>query len=594
MEPTEEQQKIIAAARRVQSLVIQAGAGTGKTATFKKIAADGEPRDSLYITFNRENAVEAKASFPSHVRCVTSHALAHRAVGWRYQARLDNKARQSGRVAAEILGTSWMEFSDEVRISDVQLAQLTLETVARYCHSDAEEITAAHVPRHDDIFVGAGHGALAEVAVRYARHAWKDIEDLEGRLRFVPDYYLKLWALQHPRLDAKVIMLDEAQDTNPVMATLIKNQTHAQQIICGDSNQAMYQWRGAIDALGRWDADEVLYLSKSWRFGQAIAEEANKWLALIGTGLRLSGNSLIDSSITSLPAPDAILCRTNGGAMKQVLEQISVGRKVALVGKTEELKALVRAAEELQTTGQTDHRELYVFNSWKMLQEFVENDAGGRDLKPFVDMVDKHGVAAIRRAVRALVPQDQADTVVSTAHKSKGRQWNTVKVADDFPEENNARPGNSRQADAMIAYVSVTRARTSLDRGSLAWIDRHFPPRPARPVTASLQAGPRAVNSAAAVEKPASAVRCGPTTAAPAPTASAPAPRSAPPTKSPKIVPQPARTQAWPGGPIFPQTLEEIPGFILAFLDKFYLEILLACSIILAVILFAAACGPSR
>ncbi|RIR12967.1 UvrD-helicase domain-containing protein [Mycobacteroides abscessus] len=581
MEPTEEQQKIIDAARRVQSLVIQAGAGTGKTATFKKIAADGEPRESLYITFNKENAVEAAASFPSHVTCVTSHALAYRAIGHRYRSRLAKKARQSGKVAAEILGTSWMDFGDEVRISDVQLAQLTLETVTRYCHSDAEEITTAHVPRQNEIFVGADREALAEAAVRYARHAWKDIENLEGRLRYTPDYYLKLWALQHPKLDTDVIMLDEAQDTNPVMAALIKNQTQARQIICGDSNQAMYQWRGAVDALGRWDADEVLYLSKSWRFGQSIAEEANKWLALIGTPLRLSGNSLINSTITSLPAPDAILCRTNGGAMKQVLEQISSGRKVALVGKTEELKDLVRAAEELQTTGQTDHRELYVFNSWKMLQEFVENDAGGRDLKPFVDMVDKHGVAAIRGAVRALVPQDQADTVVSTAHKSKGRQWNTVKIADDFPEENNARPGNSRETDAMIAYVSVTRARTCLDRGGLAWIDRHFPPRPTRPVPARPQAEPKKVNVAAAVHKPAPAVT-------PVPRAAAALAPSAP-----KPAPRPTRTQAWPGGPLWPQTPEELPGFAIAFLDKFYLEILIVCSIILGVFVFAAGCGAS-
>ncbi|MGW1888630.1 hypothetical protein ACWCP0_42155, partial [Streptomyces sp. NPDC001970] len=53
-------------------------------------------------------------------------------------------------------------------------------------------------------------------------------------------------------------------------------------------------------------------------------------------------------------------------------------------------------------------------------------------LQPFVDLIDKHGTDKILTAVGQLDDEPQADVIVSTAHKAKGREWPTVKIADDF------------------------------------------------------------------------------------------------------------------------------------------------------------------
>jgi len=67
--------------------------------------------------------------------------------------------------------------------------------------------------------------------------------------------------------------------------------------------------------------------------------------------------------------------------------------------------------------------------------------------------------------------------VVSTAHKAKGLDWPKVQVADfKAPEKDDA--GNPRppaRDEAMLAYVTVTRAKHELDRGGLAYIDDHLP-----------------------------------------------------------------------------------------------------------------------
>lgn len=465
--PTGEQAGIVDAAAARKNLVIQAGAGTGKTSTLKLVAKNAlAGRAALYVAFNKSIAQEASASFPSTVQCRTSHALAMRAVGHTYAHRLRGP-RELPERRVQVLGTPWVELSQTVKIPPRQVARIALETVMRYCYSADDEIDVTHVPKQNRV-EGSDHHELAKRVVPYARRAWSDLCARDGLLKLQHDHYLKMWALTRPKLPVDVVMLDESQDSNPLIAQLVQSQTHAQQIAVGDSNQSLYGWRGAIDALADWPADEVHYLTKSWRFGTVIADQANLWLQEIAAQLRLTGNPQIASSLIDLPAPNAILCRTNGEAMSQVMSLLSAGERVALAGGGNDIRALARAAQELKGGRRTSHPELYVFETWGALQDYVENDHAGRDLKPFVDLIDVHGPETVLDAVDALVEERACATLVSTAHRAKGREWDSVKIADDFQGPPD---GELSKVDGMLAYVAVTRARRQLDRGGLAWIN---------------------------------------------------------------------------------------------------------------------------
>ncbi|MCM6777922.1 AAA family ATPase [Nocardia sp. CDC159] len=472
--PTPEQAAIIDAARDGHNLIIQAGAGTGKTSTLKMIAAEIRSKSAVYIAYNRAIADEAAASFPATVQCKTAHGLAMSAVGRKYRHRL-NGPRQPGKRAAELLGiTRWLDLGVQ-KVNPAQQARIALETVQRFCYSADAEIGVHHVPRQ----IGTSmddHLAIQRVVLPYARQAWDDIRSTDGRLRFEHDHYLKLWALTNPELAADVVMLDECQDSNPVVAQLVQSQDHAQQIAVGDSAQQLYAWRGAVDALIEWPADRRLYLSQSWRFGPRVAEEANKWLSLLNTPLRLTGNPQLASEVTQLERPTAILCRTNAAAMGRVMTLLKSGMRVALVGGGGAVKRMAEAARDLQNGRRTSHSELFLFETWADVQDFADESAG-RDLKPLVDLIDTHGVDAIVKAAEELSEEKRADVVVSTAHKSKGREWADVQIADDFPEPDRDDDGEWNtvpDADVMLAYVSVTRARLRLDRGGLGWIDRYL------------------------------------------------------------------------------------------------------------------------
>lgn len=130
-----------------------------------------------------------------------------------------------------------------------------------------------------------------------------------------------------------------------------------------------------------------------------------------------------------------MLCRTNIGAMTQVMNHLTSGHRVALAGGGESRRALAGAARDLREGRPTWHPEPLLFASWGELQDYAEHDPAGGDLKPFVDLIDQHGPEAILAAVDQLTHETGADVTVSTAHRAKGREWNTVRIAPDSTSE---------------------------------------------------------------------------------------------------------------------------------------------------------------
>ncbi|KAA0940675.1 ATP-dependent helicase [Streptomyces apricus] len=477
--PTDEQTYAIDAFRDGHHLVLQAGAGTGKTSTLGLLAAS-TGRHGRYLAFNKDIARDAAIRLPRSVLCKTAHATAYAALGHRYAERLNCPRRPAWRIG-HALGINSPVRIGHHEISHRTLSHTVLRTVTRFCQSADRALAPRHVPVLRGLEKSNERAQFADEVMPFAHRAWADLQNTEqGVVRFEHDHYLKMWALTEPKIKADFLFLDEAQDTNPVLEQVFAAQRgHAQLVMVGDSAQAIYGWRGAQDVMTGFDATH-LTLTRSFRFGPLLAEQANRWLAFTDTPIRLTGSKTIPTKVGLVTYPDAVLCRTNIGAMTEVMKQLKIGRRVALARGGQELNALALAARDLKNGRRTAHPELVLFPSWGELQEYAEYDPAGRDLQPFVELVDTHGPEAIIAAVDALTKEDEAEVTVSTAHKAKGREWPKVRIADDFPPppdsdqlDDNGRPIPEpvSDTDARLAYVAVTRARRQLDLGGLAWIE---------------------------------------------------------------------------------------------------------------------------
>jgi superfamily I DNA/RNA helicase len=253
-----EQQAIIDASQSGADLVIEAGAGTGKTSTLRLVAATQPRRRGLYVAYNKAIATDAKRSFPTSVTCATAHSLAFRAVGRRFAHRLNGPRMPARQTAKELDITRPLAIPHVGLLAPQQVARLVMETITRFCHSEAAHVEPWHVPKTPGLDDPPTIAVLREALVPLARRAWADLSNPDGRLRFTHDCYLKLWQLSDPHLPADYVLLDEAQDANPVVAAIVDRQHHAQRILVGDRCQAIYGWRGAIDAMSRFHADHRL------------------------------------------------------------------------------------------------------------------------------------------------------------------------------------------------------------------------------------------------------------------------------------------------------------------------------------------------
>lgn len=472
--PTWEQMKVLDEGRTGSDMVIEAGAGTGKTSTLLMLANDNDHRRGVYLAYNAATAREARNRFPASVECKTAHAIAMRAVGHRYERRL-RMPRQPGREAAEILGIRGPHRVSADRVlAPWQVASIVIDTVGAFCTSADPEPAERHVPLVRGMEDSAVHAVLGQIVVPFARRAWEDMRQPDdargggGSLRVTHDAYLKVWQLSGPVVEGDLLLYDEAQDADPAVADVVGRQDHMQRVYVGDRSQSLYQWRGAIDAMSTFKGT-VLTLSQSFRFGPAVAAEANVWLDLLDASLRLTGHDAILSTVGPLQgSPRAVLCRTNAQALSEAMTAVAGGARVALGRGQDDIKKLAESAISLKEGRGARHRDLIAFRTWGEVQLYVEEEAAGSDLKVFVELVDRYTPEVVLGVLESLCPEEDADMVALTAHNAKGREWDTVRIAPDFREPDPDRP--LARPELMLAYVAVTRAKRHLDPLGVEWV----------------------------------------------------------------------------------------------------------------------------
>lgn len=480
--PTAEQEAALALYATGESMVIEAGAGTGKTSTLLLLAKADPKKRVQYVAFNRKIVDEVGAKLPANGSARTVHSLAFAGVGAQYKPRMDAKnGRVSSDRIAAILGLAPIFVGDgDARraLNPGFLAGQVMKALNKFCQSADAAPSVKHFAPLDGVDTIDSLGKrtydvsnmVARTLLPALQVAWADMLNPAGVLPFGHSY-IKIWELNGPVINADVIMFDEAQDASPVLASIVAQQAHAQRVYVGDSAQAIYGFTGAINAIADMKAEGLATatLSQSFRFGPAIAARANRFLDELDADLRLTGLDSIPSTLGPIEDPDAILTRTNAAAVEALLAAKAAGTPTHLVGKGAEILAFARAARDLDTKGSTTFGDLACFSSWAEVVAYSEQDALGEDLALNVRLVNKFTAAVIIEAIEQMPSEADADLIVSTAHQSKGREWNRVRIAGDFVPQvkDGEEPKPPSHDEIRLRYVAVTRAKLVLDCSAL-------------------------------------------------------------------------------------------------------------------------------
>jgi superfamily I DNA/RNA helicase len=450
MRLTHEQQEIqTEGAKRTSAgsnTIVIAFAGAGKTTTLKSVA-EAIPMKGCYLAFNKAIAEEAMRKFV-RTKCSAStmHSLAFSVVR-------DITHKPANLNARDVRDSGLLRRFNPPRVkgwSDYRIGSAICRTLAVYCNSADADVTLDHAKEalissvgdpdliHSDERAATAQHAIDQLVGPLAEMTQAYFDACLGDGRLSHDIYLKLLDLDSS-LSAqafrgfKYLMVDEAQDINPVQrAILVKSGLPL--IAVGDPYQQIYSWRGAENALASFEG-EKFYLTQSFRFGEDIAEQARRILSsrpdggpeqqLIGAGRGIPANYK--------GAKVAMICRTNIGMIDEALRLMNTGKRVH-VDNVEGLVSDVRSAQALfcEEHSKVTSQEIRQFDSWHEMVAEAEESGGA--LARLVQLVEDNRVGEVESLLHRQVKTETSEFMVCTAHRSKGLEFPAVALGRDWKD----------------------------------------------------------------------------------------------------------------------------------------------------------------
>ena len=471
--PTEEQSAAITHCAKPDhsNLMLNALAGTGKSATLKMIDKASKIHPALYLVFNKRNADEAKASegFRSTTTIKTFNACGHgiwagaikdKLVLDKAKSRTLWKAEVDSMTKAEA-GAAWREYY--VVMDGLEKAK-SLGYVPKACKLPHKSLINQHHfhlamdERPNDI----ASEIIDDILIESIKRAYGGLIDFNDQI-----YMPALFGGTFPKFPR--VMVDEYQDQSPVNHAMLLRLVKGRLIGVGDPYQNIYGFRGAkaggmTDAILLYAMSE-LPLSTSFRCPQAIVEAVQwrvphfRWSKAGGsvrTETEFSGDSFGDDA--------TVICRNNAPLLRLAFKLISGGRSVSVVG-SELGPKLVGIMKKLGDSTMPRTKALSAIEEWRETR-LVAGSKSANDLADCMRVLCEHGDTlgqAISYAEHIFAQQGTIRLL--TGHKSKGLEFDNVFWLDPWLCKDT-------EQDLNLRYVITTRSQnnlTILDSTSIRW-----------------------------------------------------------------------------------------------------------------------------
>jgi len=469
----------------IKSMGIKAFAGCGKSSTLKYIAIHYTQFKFLGLAFGGGIVDENKKSFPKrNSKWFTVHGFAREYLK-SFGVNFDFKNRRGSYKALELIEI--LKIKDS---GDYKLAEAIAEIMKVYCQSAYKEITPdliikAGVSQKNENIVNM-NTAYLEAGCHYATILWKKLENNE--IPPTHDFYLKYFEVHKfaKRItEFDIIELDEAQDSNAVTMSIIY-QLPAKRIYVGDEHQSIFEFRGTLNAMNY--ADKLFYLTTTFRYIPDIANMANEILNKYKRE-KVPIKSLANTS-GYVDGVTAYLSRNNSSMIALIDSFVKEKKEFRTAKDPKELFAVALALLEFKTTRTIeDKRFSYLkdFQDIEQVKEYIE-DTGDNELKTAYSMMERYG--GYLKKLKAIASdyyksKDDIKCILSTAHTSKGLEWDNVMLLSDFPDimrllkeakinssldlMKKFKSGDIQASNIIqeinLFYVAVTRARFSVDFG---------------------------------------------------------------------------------------------------------------------------------
>jgi len=322
----------------------------------------------------------------------------------------------------------------------------------------------------------------ASIKVLKLSNATTDVVDFDDMV-YLP-VFLKLRFWTYPW-----VFVDEAQDTNPARRALVKAilAPGGRVVAVGDHRQAIYGFTGAdANALDLIKSDFnaiEMPLTVTYRCPKAVVEVAHRWVSHIqahesapeGSTSVIMRDDIFDRN--DLDGTAAILCRNTKPLVSLAFELIRAnipcrveGRDIGkglvkLATKWKRVKTLHGLEEAVAKWSEGQIVRAKAKGNGAMAQQIADQAATMRVITDQCRKEGKDNIPAVVAHINGLFEDNVNNMLVlSTIHKSKGREWETVYWLDrkgTLPSPYATQDWQLNQED-NLCYVAATRAKSSL------------------------------------------------------------------------------------------------------------------------------------
>jgi superfamily I DNA/RNA helicase len=485
-------------------LNLEARAGCGKTSTLMSLIShlSETGRGNVFIgAFNKSIAGEIKTKLhDADIDWKTATAGTMHSAGLKAWRKIAGKGVEIDGDKCRNIWRKSIEKKDDFEQREilasaesfvVKLVSLSKQRVLEADDLDAWHATVDHFGLRDEL----PESVELQRAMRWSQ--WLFRTSMQ-RCREVVDFDDMIYApivFDAPCWRHDWVLIDEAQDTNPArrMLALKMLARGGRMILVGDPHQAVYGFTGAdSDAMDlmadRFEDVTRLPLNFTFRCPQAVVAEANHYVADLEAHPDNPEGEVrfitkAEFGKEGLEPTDAILCRNTAPLVEMAFDLIrngigcrvegrDIGKSlVAMTKRWKSAKTLAKLADRLHT-----YRSREVAKAMKKGREQQAQQVEDRcdTLIVMIDAVQaspdyRSSIAGLREYIEALFvttkPGEVPDVVVlSTIHKSKGREWERVFIlgANRYQPSPFAKQEWMQAQEANLSYVAITRAQSEL------------------------------------------------------------------------------------------------------------------------------------
>ena len=447
-------------------VIVNAGAGTGKTFTIVEGANRVNAPRMGFLAFNKSIATELAERLPEHVEAKTFHALGMKAV----RDAVGKTKVNNWKVKNIIDGIFGRDYQAQPLVKLISLVKGSMIDC-----TDEKEIYKL-IDEYNIQFANDREEVMGVSAVCQILDECKlitneiDFDDMIW-LPLVKDMPL-------PQFD--ILFVDEAQDFNEMQRQLVLACTkNGRCIIVGDKNQAIYGFRGAdsgsiaifkkqLEAKGKTVVEFGLTLT--WRCPKLVVAEANRYVKDFNCLETAETGNVHVNAYLNPQKGDMVLCRYNAPLVSAFYDLITQGKSAYILGRDMH-KGLVNYVNRItKNRGMTSTDFLELLNTNynveynKLVEAEKQNQANTLTdkyecVKIFASKAEYVG-GIITEIERLFNSKSKGDIQLSTVHKAKGLEADNVFI---LATERMPHPkASNMQEERNICYVAITRAKKNL------------------------------------------------------------------------------------------------------------------------------------